>query len=73
MAGTRSGKSRKVRPGSPDGIPRRALDVKSERKQPDVDGYDWGVDVAGEITLGGMKLVLANRAGVKIRSPLRLT
>jgi hypothetical protein len=73
MANTAIRKSRGVGAGTRNGIPRGARDVRSQKEEPDVDGYDWGVDVAGEITLGGLKLILANRAGLRIRSPLRLT
>jgi hypothetical protein len=59
--------------GTRAGIPRRARDVQPHRKGPDPDGYDWGVDFAGAITLGGVKLLLSNRYGLRIRSPLRFT
>jgi hypothetical protein len=65
-------RARRVRAGTTNGVPRPALDA-NRGKQSNDDGYDWGVDVAGEISLGGLKLVLANRAGVRIRSPFRLT
>jgi hypothetical protein len=73
MAVTASRKSRKAGVGTRTGVPRRGRDIRSHRKPTDVDGYGWGVDVAGEITLGGLKLILANRAGVRIQSPTRLT
>ena len=37
------------------------------------EAYDWGVDLAGTIKLGGFKFVLGNRAALKVRSPLRLS
>jgi hypothetical protein len=73
MAITASRKSRRATIGTRNGVPRPGCGTTSQEKPTDVGGYGWGVDLAGEITLGGRKLVLANRAGVRIQSPCRLT
>jgi hypothetical protein len=42
---------------------------RDEAREPD----DWAVDVAGELELEGHRLLVPNRAGQKIRAPLRLS
>jgi hypothetical protein len=73
MADMGSSRNRRVGAGTQTGVLRRDREVQSHKKGRDGDGYNWALDVAGEITLGGLKLILANRAAVRIRSPFRLT
>jgi hypothetical protein len=73
MTATATRKRRGTNAGTRTGIPRHARDIQVHKGKSDVDGYEWGVDVAGEVTLGGLKLLLANRSAVRIRSPLRMT
>ena len=73
LAATVHDASERIRTRTRSGVPRGVRDVRVHPKEPDIDGYDWGVDVAGQISLGGLKLLLSNRASIRIRSPLRLT
>jgi hypothetical protein len=68
MKETKRAVSRGTRTGVPGHQSGRAALDKDES-----EGYDWGVDLAGTIKLGGLKFVLGNRAALKVRSPLRLS
>jgi hypothetical protein len=46
---------------------------KTRAKQEGPEPYDWAVDVAGEVELAGQRLLIPNRAGQKIRAPLRVS
>jgi hypothetical protein len=63
---------RAISRGTRSGVPRHQSERSTLDKE-ESEGYDWGVDLAGTIKLGGLKFVLGNRAALKVRSPLRFS
>jgi hypothetical protein len=64
---------RRLGQGTRSGVPRQSPTVKDHADGSSISPYGWSMDVAGTISLSGFRLLLANRAGVRIRCPLRLT